>query len=106
VRLSRWIAVLSVVFAVLAVVAFVSAVSSREVNTLSGDEPLELAGAYAFLALAIISFVSYLAAVAWSRSRSPSTAPRHFVGEDDRGPGEVRTRVRDGEVKRVVGGKW
>jgi hypothetical protein len=104
-KLSRIIAVLFVVFLVLVAVAYVTAVSTRKVNTLYGDEPLSLDLVYTFLVLAAIFFVGFLVSIEWERSRAPSTAPAHFAGEDDRGPGEVRTRVRDGEVKRI-GGKW
>jgi hypothetical protein len=105
VRLARVLAVLFIVFVVLTFVSYLTAISSRQVNTMFGDEPLDLGALYGFIALTLVSLVAFAVALTWERSRMASTAPAHFVGEDDRDPGEVRTSVRDGVVKRV-GGKF
>jgi hypothetical protein len=106
VRLSRILAVTVFVFIVLAIVSYLTAVWSRQLNTLYGDAPLDLGAVYGFLALAIVSVAAFGVALTWERSRMSSTAPAHFVGEDDRDPGEVRTRIRDGEVRRISGDKY
>jgi hypothetical protein len=93
------------VLVALAVLTFISAVWNRQINTLYGDAPLDLGMVFAFIILALVSVVAFGVALTWERSRMASTAPAQFVGEDDRDPGDVRTSVRDGEVKRV-GGKW
>jgi hypothetical protein len=94
-----------VVFLVLSVVSALIAVSNRNVNTIWGDEPLELGVVYAFLTLTAISFGAFVVMRTMSRSAEGRKAPDHFTGEDDRDPGVVRTLVRDGEVKRI-GGKF
>jgi hypothetical protein len=87
----------------MALVSYLIAVSNRQVDAIYGDEPLELVAVYAFLAMGAISFGAFLVAEVWAVGGDARTAPRHFVGEDDRDPGEVRTSVRDGEMKRIGG---
>lgn len=102
-RLSRWLAVLCVVSLLMALTSYLIAVSNRQVDEIYGDEPLELGVVYALLVLGAISFAAYIVAKVWAGIGKVSTAPRHFVGEDEKDPGEVRTRVRDGEMKRIGG---
>ena len=75
-RLSRVFAVAFIVLLVLALIAYVSAVSSREVNTMFGDETLDLGAVYGFIALAAIALVAFGAALTWERSRMGPKASR------------------------------